>query len=428
MDGGLGADVIIGGTNPNDTIQYFGRTADLNISLDDVANDGESGEGDDVRSTVEDVGAGSGNDTITGSASDNAIFGNSGNDDIVGGAGDDVLDGDLGGDTLNGQAGNDFLVPAPRPASASTARISSSAVPAPTRPRSRRSAPPRSLAPIAISITLDDVANDGISGENDNYTSDIEDVSIDSHGDNTIVGTAAINILRTNEGNDVITGGNGNDILSTLGGNDTINARDGFADRVDCGPGTDTAVVDTLDDVLSNCEIVQAADVGNANEDGVPTVAFVTPAENALLPGGPSAITVNAADDKGIARVVLIDDGAVVGVDTTAPYAFAYQPKATDIGKNVLIAQAVDVLNQTATAIRTVRVDRFNPARVSQTVAPSRDRARPYRFRVSGAVTMPAGVTKTQGCKAGTVTVTAKIGTRTRFTRECGSARTARTR
>ena len=193
-------------------------------------------------------------------------------------------------------------------------------------------------------------------------------------------------------------------------GDDTITARDGFLDRVDCGTGTDTAVVDTLDVVLSNCENVQAADVGSATEDAPPTVAFATPAENALLPGRASTVTVNASDARGIARVVLIDDGAVVGVDTSAPYEFSYQPKGSDVGKNVLIAQAVDALNQTATAVRVVRVDRFTASRVSETVTPRRDRSRPFRFRVSGTVSRPAGVTAAQGCRAGTVTYHGQAG------------------
>ena len=44
-----------------------------------------------------------------------------------------------------------------------------------------------------MSITLDDVPDDGFSGEGDNYGSDIEDVSTGGDGPDTIVGTAAIN-------------------------------------------------------------------------------------------------------------------------------------------------------------------------------------------------------------------------------------------
>jgi hypothetical protein len=44
-------------------------------------------------------------------------------------------------------------------------------------------------------------------------------------------------------------------------GNDVIYARDGEVDNIDCGVGTDRAVVDTID-VVANCETVDAAGSG----------------------------------------------------------------------------------------------------------------------------------------------------------------------
>ena len=431
MNGDVGADVIAGGAGDRDFVEYIFRVADVNVSLDDIANDGEASEGDNVRSTVEGARTGDGNDTITGTAADNLLGGGAGNDTITGGAGDDDIQGDEGNDKLGGDAGddsvsagpgadtlaggdgNDFLSPGQvflatsdgaddvsGGSGADSMSVSANGV---------------NGNPVAVVITLDDLADDGIAGEGDNYRADIEDVQSFGDSTNTVVGNASPNIIGTSFRDDAINGGAGNDVLTSGGGNDTIAARDGFADRVDCGVGTDVAIVDTLDLVGTNCETVQTADVGNANEDVPPTVAFVAPAENALLPGRASTITVNAADDRAIARVVLIDDGRIVGVDTVAPYAFTYQPTATDVGRNTLIAQAVDGSNQAATDIRTVRVDRFTPARVSAAVSPARDRARPYRFRISGAVSMPRGVTRAQGCRAGTVRVTGKRGTRTVF-------------
>ena len=35
-----------------------------------------------------------------------------------------------------------------------------------------------------------------------------------------------------------------------------INARDGAADQIDCGPGEDRAIVDAIDTVAANCESV----------------------------------------------------------------------------------------------------------------------------------------------------------------------------
>ena len=65
----------------------------------------------DLRSLIENVIGGSGNDTITGNVADNALSGGAGNDTLNGGAGNDVLDGAIGVDTMIGGTGNDtYLV------------------------------------------------------------------------------------------------------------------------------------------------------------------------------------------------------------------------------------------------------------------------------------------------------------------------------
>jgi Tol biopolymer transport system component len=55
--------------------------------------------------------------------------------------------------------------------------------------------------------------------------------------------------------NDILRGRPPFDIINGYGGNDTIYARDGLRDRVDCGPGTDTAYVDAID-FVAHCERV----------------------------------------------------------------------------------------------------------------------------------------------------------------------------
>jgi Ca2+-binding RTX toxin-like protein len=101
----------------------------------------------------------------------------------------------------------------------------------------------------AIVVSLDDVANDGPAGTA-NVHHDIE----------TVEGTPL---------GDQITGGAGANTLDGNDGNDTITARDGVADAVDCGAGTDTAVVDFAD-VVSNCENVQLPDTdGDGSTDDV---------------------------------------------------------------------------------------------------------------------------------------------------------------
>lgn len=122
LDGGRGADTLDGGSG-SDTANYSSRTAPLVISIDDRNDDGEAGEGDNVRRTIEKVRGGAGNDRISGYDSSSgdaaaALYGNGGDDTLVGsgaadalwgGNGNDVLQGNGGNDYLNGQGGNDTL-------------------------------------------------------------------------------------------------------------------------------------------------------------------------------------------------------------------------------------------------------------------------------------------------------------------------------
>jgi hypothetical protein len=75
-------------------------------------------------------------------------------------------------------------------------------------------------------------------------------------------GTPAADTLRGGPGDDGFDGQGGDDTLdlgpgadtvNDLSGDDTIEARDGAADRVDCGPGTDTGYFDAVD-VVTHCE------------------------------------------------------------------------------------------------------------------------------------------------------------------------------
>jgi hypothetical protein len=108
LDGGLGADLLSGGDG-NDLADYSGRTNAVTISLDGQPGDGETGENDNVSSSIENVTTGSGNDTVTGSALANTLSGGPGNDGISGAGGDDTLDGGLGQDSVDGGDGNDRL-------------------------------------------------------------------------------------------------------------------------------------------------------------------------------------------------------------------------------------------------------------------------------------------------------------------------------
>jgi Ca2+-binding RTX toxin-like protein len=117
-----GATTFNGGSGI-DTASYGLRTAGVQVLLDNIANDGGSGgaEGDDIRSSVEKVTAGKGNDlvdalaqsaagTFKGLAGNDTLKGRVGKDTLIGGDGSDVLEGGDGNDTVNtrdGISGND---------------------------------------------------------------------------------------------------------------------------------------------------------------------------------------------------------------------------------------------------------------------------------------------------------------------------------
>ena len=234
----------------------------------------DGGDGNDVM-----FGSG-GNDTLRGGNGNDEVDGEDGNDNVSGGAGDDKLFGDHfkapGSDVIDGGPGFDRVID------------------------------DYPIGSGAVSVTFDNLPNDGRAGENDNLMG-IEELegppgtyvgsdaaekfvvgatgassSVSGGGGNdditTLNGSDAVDggpgddRLVGGFDNDTITGGPGRDAIfsdatgSFCGifsctvpfGNDTVNARDGEADSIDCGIGADRAVVDRIDTV-ANCETVEAA-------------------------------------------------------------------------------------------------------------------------------------------------------------------------
>jgi hypothetical protein len=180
---------------------------------------------------------GEGDDTLAGTAGPDSIYGRGGNDYLFGLGGDDELDGGSGADGISGGPGDDSVA----------------------------------YAGAAVTVTLDGVPDDGAAGEGDNVAPDVED-AYGTDGPDKLVGNAQDNTLDGLAGNDQITGGAGADGLYGGEGDDNIDSRDGSADRVECGPGTDTAIIDVRDSVIE-CESVgrvptteyfQVSVVGNA--------------------------------------------------------------------------------------------------------------------------------------------------------------------
>ena len=84
-----------------DTATYATRTTALKVTIDGVANDGATAEGDNVKTDVENLVGGSAKDSLIGSGSPNEIRAGAGNDAIAGGPGDDDEYGEDGNDTFS---------------------------------------------------------------------------------------------------------------------------------------------------------------------------------------------------------------------------------------------------------------------------------------------------------------------------------------
>jgi hypothetical protein len=102
---GGGADVLFGGSG-TDVADYGARAVPIAVSIDDSADDGAAGEGDDVRSDVENLIGGVAGDTLTASGSTlaNRLFGRGGADTL------NVADGIGGNDLVDGGADPDICI------------------------------------------------------------------------------------------------------------------------------------------------------------------------------------------------------------------------------------------------------------------------------------------------------------------------------
>lgn len=206
-----GGDVINGGAGDHDLVDYSARTAALTVTMDGVAaNDGETGETDNVKSDVEDIIGGTVADTITGNASNNKIKGGDGNDVLSGGAGDDVFDQGAaadGNDTITGGTGADTID--------YSARVA------------------------VITAVLDGVTASGdlTASEADLLGTDVENLW-GGDQDDFLTGNALDNEIVGGVGDDTIDGGAGDDTIEGGLGDDTITCGTGFDVRVGSA-GTD---------------------------------------------------------------------------------------------------------------------------------------------------------------------------------------------
>ena len=208
--GGAGNDVLNGG-NGIDLADYSGNTA-VTVSLALVTAQ-VTGLGTDTLSNIENLLAGSGADSLTGSTLANTLTAGDGNDTLSGGLGNDLLAGGNGTDTAQYVTG----------------------------------------AAVTVSLAIAGVQ---ATGEGDDTLSGIENL-VAGAGNDRLTGDANANSLNGGGGDDTLTGGGGNDVLDGGAGNDTADYSGTASVLVNLnlttaqvtGQGTDTLA--NIDNVIS---------------------------------------------------------------------------------------------------------------------------------------------------------------------------------
>jgi Ca2+-binding RTX toxin-like protein len=278
-----GADLFAGGPG-SDEASYRNRTGALTITLDDVADDGESGEGDNIGADVENLETGAGADVLGGTTSDNHFDAGGGNDMVTGAAGDDELDGSAGDDTVSGGPGDDEVYGREGVDSLSGddgddfMRFEFSDGDADQMNGGAGIDSYRDGSVLGMNISLDGAANDGPRDSQegsaiDDVGSDIENIFAQDSPDDVLTGSGLANQIDGGVGNDLINGldgpdallggpgddridgGNGIDQLDGDGGNDVLRSRDSSPDDVNCGSASDTLLADFLDDFTVTCDL-----------------------------------------------------------------------------------------------------------------------------------------------------------------------------
>ena len=230
--GGNGADAMFGGEG-TDLADYAARTSNLTISIDGRGNDGAPGEGDDVRADVENVRTGRGNDRVTGSANDDAIFTGAGNDTILGGGGNDLISAGDGNDLVWGESEPSRLATAK---DAAVTKITS----APILMRATRAGSFSSSASIFVSkpISAGIVVAKPIGGGPIPGTSLGNIDLVRRNYCDTILAGAGNDTVHGGDGDDEIWGGSEHDRLRGDAGDDTVRG-DAGNDALFAGAGRD---------------------------------------------------------------------------------------------------------------------------------------------------------------------------------------------
>ena len=240
-----GADSMDGGAG-TDTADYSGSTAAVTVGLWNNSASGGYAAGDSFTS-IENLIGSSYNDSLTGNASSNIIYGMDGNDTLnggqntgalYGGNGDDRLMGHEGAHTMDGGAGTD------------TADYS--------------------LSTAGVTVALWNNSASGGYAAGDSFTS-IENLIGSAYGDN-LAGNTSANLIEGRDGNDSLNGAENNDTLLGGNGDDVLRGHNG-ADTLTGGAGVDvfsyfaisettTATTDRITDFENGTDKIRIYNLG----------------------------------------------------------------------------------------------------------------------------------------------------------------------
>ena len=246
LDGSSGTNKLRGGDGDDTLTSERGTDTDSGgdgndlITADGFSLVAEGGSGDDeLQGGLADdqLNGGAGGDSLSGADGNDQLLGGDDGDQLDGGSGVDLLQGEAGDDSLNGGVGADILS-----GGGDDDRLS------------------YEDSESGVSVSFDDLANDGALDEADNVASDFERIE-GSSGDDRLAGASASIALDGLEGNDTLIGGGADDLLRGGDGDDMLNGGAG-ADLIDGGDGYDGV------DYSSRTAPVTVTLGGNTDNDG----------------------------------------------------------------------------------------------------------------------------------------------------------------
>jgi Ca2+-binding RTX toxin-like protein len=417
------------GTNPESTVAacegvfaalvVFGEGGNDKVTMDLIVNDlplnaeAYGGPGDDeLRATPDFRDVPQPTTYIEGEGGNDTIVSGNGADELLGGDGNDTMQSFEGPDVVRGEGGDDSVSAGKEEPEANAADVVDGG-PGFDRIPDVDADYNRGFDD-NVTVTNDGQPNDGEAGEGDNVisvekmrvtadqatvvgTEGPDDIFIEANGSNTrglggndrLVAYDGHDTIEGGDGDDYLEGGFGNDVLTGGAGvdlfqgdrtesnvfaigSDQIFARDGVAEQISCGLGSDTAQVDNLDVVDASCESVDRDGVPGTLAFGAKTLVTLQLAAKQIPAGGPIKIRVVNANG-------FVVTGAVSG-QTTKPVTVSRKRRVKLKAKSFSVA---------ANSRKTVNLKL--PAALKRTLK----RTGKLSLRLTARVKDPAGNTRT---------------------------------